>query len=76
MEGLRESPKAVGTVSVLVGIRPGYLPENKQKPHCVKQFIVEHLVLFCCCYKILRLGAAAESRRTGFFLHNVCVCSV
>jgi len=38
----------VGTVSVLVGIWLGYLPEYKQKPHRVKQFIVEPLVLFCC----------------------------
>jgi hypothetical protein len=34
----------VRTVSVLVGIRHGY----KQKPHRVKQFIVEPLELFCC----------------------------
>jgi hypothetical protein len=40
----------------------------------VKQFIVKPLVLFCY-YKILRLGAATESRRTGNSFYSVIVPS-
>ena len=50
MEGLRESSKAVGGDCLCSGWDPTWIPPRIQdkKPHRVKQFIVEPLVLFFC----------------------------
>jgi len=59
----------VGTVSVLVGIRPGY----KQKPHRMKQFFVEPLVLFCCYVIKYCFWALVRSLGERDFVFTVCV---
>jgi len=66
----------VGTVSVLVGIRPGYLPEYKQKSHRVKQFIDEPLVLFCCYVVKYCFWALLRSLGERDFFSSQCDFSV
>jgi hypothetical protein len=78
---LRESSKAVGWDCLSSGWDwdclcsdwdSTWIPPRIQAKasSCEAIYCLAFCVILLLCYKVLRLGAAAESRRTGFFLHS------
>lgn len=76
-EGMREGSKAVGWDCLSSGWDPTWIPPRIQAKASSREAVYcwASCIILLVRYKILLLGAAAESRRTGFFLHSVSVPS-